>query len=88
VPDTPLIAIEIFSMPQMGYKQSKEHTDRVQVSKLLNRVESHALGDIEMEATQLTAAEMLFSRTLPKLSAVQQHIEIEGGLTVSVVLGD
>ncbi len=75
-------------MPQMGHKQSKEHTDRVQVSKLLNRVEAHALGLIDMQASELTAAEMLFTRTLPKLSAIEQTIEFEGGLSINVTLGE
>ena len=48
-----------------------QHREAIQTSMLINRVNSHALGDVEMSATQLQAANILLKKTLPDLKATE-----------------
>lgn len=56
-------------------KRTIRHSDevraRIQASQLINRVQSHAMGLIEMTATQLKAAKILLDKSLPDLSRVE-----------------
>lgn len=49
---------------------------KIRSSMLINRLQNHVLGRIEMSKTQLSAARILLSKTVPDLSA----ISISGGL--------
>lgn len=51
---------------------------RIQTSMLLNRLADHVVGKVELQPTQVKAAEILLRKVLPDLSAV------EGNLNVSV----
>ena len=59
----------------MPARLDPKHDDRtrakIQTSQLLNRLFSHANGEVEMTATQVRAAEVLLKKTLPDLSAVE-----------------
>lgn len=44
--------------------------ERIKTTQLVNRLEKHALGEIEMEPTQVRAIEVLLRKSLPDLSAV------------------
>jgi hypothetical protein len=44
---------------------------------LINRLISHALGEVEMTQTQVRAVEILLRKTLPDLSAVENTGEIK-----------
>lgn len=44
--------------------------DGIQTSMLIKRVYGHALGEVEMTATQLRAAEILLKKTLPDLQSI------------------
>ena len=44
---------------------------KIQTSQLINRLFSHANGEVEMSATQVRAAEVLLKKTLPDLQAVE-----------------
>lgn len=43
---------------------------KIQTSQLVNRLNDHALGKIELSASQIKAIEILIRKTLPDLSAV------------------
>lgn len=43
---------------------------KIKTSQLINRLENHALGDLELSTTQIKAIEVLIRKTLPDLSAV------------------
>lgn len=45
--------------------------DRIRTTQLINRLEKHALGEIEMEPTQVRAIEVLLKKCLPDLSAIE-----------------
>lgn len=50
---------------------------KIKTSQLINRLTDHALGKVEMSATQVTAAATLIRKTLPDLSAVELSGEVE-----------
>lgn len=66
----------------MAARMRKLHQDdvraKIQTSQLVNRLESHALGTVELSATQIKAIEVLIRKTLPDLSAVEMTGE-DGG---------
>ena len=43
---------------------------RIRTGVLVNRLKKHALGQLEMSATQLKAAEILLRKSLPDLTSV------------------
>lgn len=59
----------------MAARLRKTHQDevrtKIQTSQILNRVQDHVLGKIELTATQLRGAEILLKKTLPDLTQVQ-----------------
>lgn len=56
-------------------KRKIRHDDetraKIQASQLINRLTEHALGNIDMSPTQVSAAQILLRKTLPDLQAVQ-----------------
>jgi hypothetical protein len=60
--------------------------DKIQANQLINRLESHALGEVELSQTQIKAIEILLKKTLPDLSAVEHTgdeenpVVVKGGL--------
>ncbi len=56
---------------------------KIQTSQLINRLENHALGDLELTATQIKAIEVLIRKTLPDLSSVE--LSGEGGGPIETV---
>jgi hypothetical protein len=51
--------------------------DKIQASQLINRLTDHALGLIELSTTQIKAIEILLSKSLPSLTAIEHSGEIE-----------
>lgn len=58
----------------MPARMRKLHQDdvraKIQTSQLINRLENHALGKLDLSQTQIKAIEVLIRKTLPDLSAV------------------
>ena len=57
--------------------------EKIQTSQLVNRLTNHALGEIELTATQLRAIEILLKKTLPDLSSVELKGDQENPLSVN-----
>ena len=59
----------------MATRLRKMHQDdvraKIKVSQLLNRLEDHALGKIELSPTQVRAIEILIKKVLPDLQSVE-----------------
>lgn len=59
----------------MPARMRKTHQDdvraKIKTSQLVNRLEQHALSDLELSATQIKAIEVLIRKTLPDLAAIQ-----------------
>ena len=50
---------------------SAEWRAKIQTSMLLNRLNQVAMGEVEIDATQLRAIEVALKKTLPDLSSVE-----------------
>ena len=55
-------------------RHDEETRAKIKTSQLINRLEAHVLGKIEMKPTQVTAALGLLKKTIPDLS--QQSAEV------------
>lgn len=78
----------------MAERMRKTHQDdvraKIKTSQLVNRLTDHALGLVELTATQVRAIEVLIRKTLPDLQAVA-HSADEGtaiGLAIFKGLND
>ena len=63
---------------------SEATRERIRTSMLVNRLEKHALGKVDMEPTQVRAIEVLLRKTLPDLSAVEHTGEVKAGFNFTV----
>lgn len=68
----------------LNKRQTQHQIDGIQTSKLIKRVQAHALGELDMANTELKAAEMLLSRTLPVLQRQEIQADVTG-LTVNLI---
>lgn len=58
-------------------RQHREsHIEKIRSSQILNRMIAHAMGEIEMTATQVAAAKALLDRYLPIVKSVEMEAEI------------
>jgi hypothetical protein len=56
----------------------EEWKEKIRASMLINRLQDHAFGEVEMSATQLKAAEILLRKVAPDLGR-QEVSGPEGG---------
>lgn len=59
-------------------RHDAETRDKIQASQLVNRLTAHALGNVDMKPTQVTAALGLLRKVIPDLAAT----EISGAVTI------
>jgi len=52
-------------------RHSQEVRDKIQASVIIDRLQKHVNGDLEMTSTQVNAANSLLDRSVPKLSQIQ-----------------
>lgn len=52
-------------------RHDDETRAKIQASQLINRLEAHVLGEVDMKPTQVTAALGLLKKSVPDLSAVE-----------------
>ncbi len=77
----------------MAERLRKMHQDdvrtKIQTSQLINRLTDHALGTVELVATQVRAIEVLLKKVLPDLQAVEHSGEVATSPTYDLsILGD
>jgi hypothetical protein len=58
-------------------RHDDETRKKIKTSQLLNRLQNHALGECEMTATQIRAAEVCLKKVLPDLAGIEHSGEIE-----------
>ena len=62
-------------MGARGVRLHPRHQDevraKIQSSQIVNRLQKHLDGDVELSATQVRAAEILLKKSIPDLSQVQ-----------------
>lgn len=52
-------------------RHDEETRAKIQTSQLINRLQSHVLGKVELSPTQVRSAEILLKKTIPDLSATE-----------------
>lgn len=60
---------------------------KIKTSQLINRLEDHALGDLDLTATQIKAIEVLIRKTLPDLQAIAHSAEKGTSIGIAVFKG-
>ena len=61
---------------------SEEHRNRIKTSMLLNRLEKHILGEVDMSNTQIKAVDILLKKSVPDLQSISLSGEGGGGINV------
>lgn len=56
--------------------------DKIQANQLINRLEDHALGNVDLTTTQIKAIEILLRKTIPDLSAVEYSGDEDAPITI------
>lgn len=59
-------------------KHSDEVRQRIRAGVILDRLQKHFDGKLEMTRTQLKAAEIMLDRSVPKLSQIQHTGQVGG----------
>lgn len=60
--------------------------EKIRASQLINRLEGHVFGEVDMQASQVTAALGLLKKCLPDLSESKADVNVGGGL-IEVLAG-
>ena len=74
----------------MGARKRRPfHNDKtrakIQASQIINRLQKHIDGEVDMSASQVTAANILLKKTIPDLQATQHSGDDDAPLTVKLV---
>ena len=56
---------------RLNRMHSEQVRAKIQASVLIDRLQKHVAGEIEMTSSQITAAQVLLDRSVPKLSQIQ-----------------
>ncbi len=56
--------------------------DKIRTTQLLNRLQDHVVGKVEMTSSQIRAAEILLNKTLPNLQAQTIDVDVDGELVI------
>jgi hypothetical protein len=59
-----------------------EARQKIKTTQLINRLQGHAFGDVEMSQTQIKATEILLRKSVPDLQSVQLQGDADGGALV------
>ncbi len=63
---------------RLNRMHSEQVRAKIQASVLIDRLQKHVTGELELTSSQITAAQVLLDRSVPKLSQIQ-HVGDEGG---------
>jgi len=67
-------------------RHQDEIRTKIQASQLINRLQGHALGEVDLSQTQIKAIEVLLKKTLPDLSATEISGDPDSPLEANVRL--
>lgn len=62
--------------------------EKIRASQLVNRLENHVLGDLELTATQVTAALGLLKKCVPDLRVTDSTVTVDGTTSITVSFVD
>ena len=60
----------------IGSRHQEDVRRKIQASQLVNRLSDHALGKLELSATQIKAIEILLRKSIPDLTAIEHSGEV------------
>lgn len=66
-------ALGLAAGPRLRGSRALETRARIQAAALVNRLQAHALGKIDLSPTQVRAIECLLRKVLPDLQAAEIH---------------
>ena len=75
-------------MPKLNHRQVSSHIDSIQTSKLINKLQNHALDDAEMSTSQIKAAQILIDRTIPVLKGIEHKGQIDTLTSLAIYEGN
>lgn len=64
---------------RLNARHSEMVREKIRASQLVNRLEDHVLGELDLSATQVTAALGLLKKCVPDISAVNLGQDEESG---------
>ena len=71
---------------RLNRMHSEQVRAKIQASVLIDRLQKHVNGEIEMTSSQITAAQVLLDRSVPKLSQIQHTGDKENPIEARTVL--
>lgn len=58
-------------------RQAETARAAIKTTQLMKRLQSHAMGELELTATQIRAAEIVLKKTMPDLKSTEHSGEVE-----------
>lgn len=71
---------------RLNTRHTEEIRAKIQASVIIERMHRHVLGDLEMTATQVNAANSLLDRSVPKLSQIQHTGDPENPVQAKIIV--
>lgn len=71
---------------QLTETKLDEMRRRIKATLILKKLEEHALGECEMSATQVRAAETLLRKTMPDLQSIQHSGDADNPVNHSLTV--
>jgi hypothetical protein len=65
-------------------RQATKTRDAIQTGLLVNRLQDHAVGNIEMTTSQIRAAQILLNKTIPDLKAIEHSGDAENPVITKI----
>ena len=66
-------------------RHDEETRSRIQANQIINRLESHILGEVELKPTQITAALGLLRKVIPDLSVTKLTGDSENPIAIQAI---
>lgn len=60
---------------RLNRMHSEQVRAKIQASVIIDRLQKHIAGDLEMTASQISAAQILLDRSVPKLAPLQSDTD-------------
>jgi len=58
---------------------------KIQAGTLIHRLHQIAMGEVQADSTQVTAAKSLLNKVLPDLQSIENFVDVEGEVGVRTV---
>ena len=68
----------------IGKRHQEDVRNKIRASQLINRLENHVLGEVDMETTQVTAALGLLKKCVPDLTSTTISGDPENPLLIAL----